>query len=80
MPQGKLKTKVQMPTGTKKKQPNKNSGKISKTKMNKKKKTNGNNSNAVKNRLTVEIAKNIEQECAHKVNTCEPKQLKIVNT
>ena len=84
MPQGKMKTKVQLPTNMKKKPAgNKvNSGKVSKTKMNKKKGTNFNNKKtgleAVQQRLTTQISKNIEQECANKVKSNEGKSLHIV--
>lgn len=84
MPQGKLKTKVQLPSNMKKKSPgNKvNSGKVSKTKMNKKKKAGGASGKtgleAVQQRLTTQIAKNIEQECAGKVKANEGKSLALV--
>lgn len=83
MPQGKLKTKVQLPGNIKKKSANKtNQGKVSKTKMNKKKKAAGNSGKtgleAVQQRLTTDIAKNIEQQCASKVKANEGKSLSIV--
>ena len=87
MPQGKLKTKVQLPSNIKKKatSTNKlNSGKVSKTKMNKKKKGGSSGSSgaagldAVQKRLSTQIAKNIEQECASKVKANEGKSLFIV--
>ncbi|CAF0885078.1 unnamed protein product [Rotaria sp. Silwood1] len=84
MPQGKLKTKVQLPSNIKKKSSAKkiDHGKISKTKMNKKKKTNMNTGKtgleAVQQRLTTEIAKNIEQQCANKVKANEGRSLNIV--
>lgn len=84
MPQGKLKTKVQLPANIKKKSASHkaNSGKVSKTKMNKKKKTGGAGGKtgleAVQQRLTTQIAKNIEQECASKVKANEGKSLSIV--
>ncbi|CAF1125989.1 unnamed protein product [Rotaria sordida] len=84
MPQGKLKTKVQLPSNIKKKSATRKTdhGKISKTKMNKKKKTTMNTGKtgleAVQQRLTTEIAKNIEQQCASKVKANEGKSLTIV--
>ena len=84
MPQGKLKAKVQLPSNMKKKSTaNKvNSGKVSKTKMNKKKKSGTGGSKtgleAVQQRLTTQIAKNIEQECANKVKSHEGKSLHVV--
>ena len=79
MPQGKLKSKVTLPSNIKKKP---KAGKVSKTKMNKKKKFNaGNNKTgleAVQHRLTTQIAKNIEQECANKVKSNEGKALTLV--
>jgi hypothetical protein len=84
MPQGKLKTKIQLPSNIKKKSTtNKiHHGKISKTKMNKKKNNNFGNKKtgleAVQQRLTTQIAKNIEQECANKVKANEGKSLTIV--
>lgn len=84
MPQGKLKAKVQLPSNIKKKSGgNKvNGGKVSKTKMNKKKKNAGGSGKtgleAVQQRLTTQIAKNIEQECASKVKSNEGKSLSIV--
>lgn len=84
MPQGKLKTKVQLPTNMKKKSTaNKgNQGKVSKTKMNKKRKFNLGNKKtgleAVQQRLTTQIAKNIEQECASKVKSNEGKSLSLI--
>jgi len=86
MPQGKFKKTVQLPSNIKKKSTtNKgNTGKISKTKMNKKKKTAGGNGKtgleAVQQRLTTQIAKNIEQECASKVKSNEGKSLLIVTS
>lgn len=83
MPQGKPKTKVQLPANIKKKTGNKvNQGKVSKTKMNKKKGTNFSNKKtgleAVQQRLTTQIAKNIEQDCANKVKSNEGKSLYVV--
>ena len=84
MPQGKLKTKVQLPANIKKKSAaNKvNKGKVSKTKMNKKKNINLGTKKtgleAVQQRLSTQIAKNIEQECANKVKSNEGKSLSIV--
>jgi len=84
MPQGKYKTTVQLPSNMKKKSTaNKfNHAKVSKTKMNKKKKTAGNSGKtgleAVQQRLTTQIAKNIEQECATKVKAHEGKSLNVV--
>ena len=84
MPQGKLKNKVQLPANMKKKSTahKTNSGKVSKTKMNKKKKNAGGcgktGLEAVQQRLTTQIAKNIEQECATKVKANEGKSLSIV--
>jgi len=84
MPQGKLKPKVQLPSNIKKKSNTSkmNSGKVSKVKMNKKKKFNaGNNKTgleAVQQRLTTQIAKNIEQECANKVKSNEGRSLTLV--
>jgi len=83
MPQGKIKHKVQLPSNMKKKTANKiNHGKVSKTKMNKKKNHNSGNKKtgleAVQQRLTTQIAKNIEQECANKVKSNEGKSLIIV--
>ncbi|CAF1140728.1 unnamed protein product [Adineta steineri] len=83
MPQGKTKNK-QLPANMKKKATNKvNPGKISKTVMHKKKKNIGGNGKtglkAVQERLTTQIAKNIEQECASKVKSNEGKSLLIVN-
>jgi len=83
MPQGKLKTKVQLPSKMKKKPANKvNQGKVSKTKMNKKKGGNFGGKKtgleAVQQRLTTQIAKNIEQECANKVKSNEGKSLFVV--
>jgi len=86
MPQGKIKHKVQLPSNIKKKSTtNKiNHGKISKTKMNKKKQSNNGNKKtgleAVQQRLTTQIAKNIEQECANKVNSNEGKSLTIIKS
>jgi hypothetical protein len=86
MPQGKLKKHVQLPSGIKKKSAASklNNAKVSKTKMNKKKKTAFGNGRtgleAVQQRLTTQIAKNIEQECASKVKTNEGKSLLIVNS
>lgn len=83
MPQGKLKTKVQLPSNIKKKSANKvNHGKVSKTKMHKKKKNSMDNGKtgleAVQQRLTTEISKKIEQQCANKVKANEGKSLTIV--
>ena len=84
MPQGKLKTKVQLPSNIKKKSEKSkaNTGKVSKTKMNKKKKMNlvhgTTGLEAVQQRLTTQIAKNIEQECANKVKSNEGKSLSII--
>ncbi|UJR21135.1 hypothetical protein I4U23_024234 [Adineta vaga] len=85
MPQGKIKTKVQLPLNMKKKSTgNKvNGGKVSKTKMHKKKNSGGNGKTgleAVQQRLTTQIAKNIEQECANKVKSNEGKSLSIVKS
>jgi hypothetical protein len=81
MPQGKFKTKVQLPSNIKKKS-TVNKGKVSKTKMNKKKNSNLGNKKtgleAVQQRLTTQIAKNIEQECANKVKSNEGKSLLLV--
>jgi hypothetical protein len=84
MPQGKYKANnVQLPSNIKKKSTT-NKGKISKTKMNKKKKTpmatGKTGLEAVQQRLTTQIAKNIEQECANKVKSNEGKSLLIVNS
>ena len=80
MPQGKLKAKAQLPFNTKKKATK--AGKVSKTKMNKKKKTamttGKTGLEAVQQRLTTQISKNIEQECANKVKSNEGKSLLIV--
>jgi hypothetical protein len=80
MPQGKLKAKAQLPFNMKKKATK--VGKVSKTKMNKKKKTAMTSGKtgleAVQQRLTTQISKNIEQECANKVKSNEGKSLLIV--
>ncbi|CAM4810811.1 unnamed protein product [Rotaria magnacalcarata] len=83
MPQGKPKQQAQLPSNFKKKSANKFSqGKVSRTKMHKKKKTAGNTGKtgleAVQQRLTTDIAKNIEQQCANKVKANEGKSLTIV--
>ncbi|CAF4123893.1 unnamed protein product, partial [Rotaria magnacalcarata] len=83
MPQGKPKQHAQLPSNFKKKSANKFSqGKVSRTKMHKKKKTAGNTGKtgleAVQQRLTTDIAKNIEQQCANKVKANEGKSLTIV--
>ena len=84
MPQGKSKAKVQLPVNLRKKSATSkaNQGKVSKTKMNKKKKNNLINGTtgleAVQQRLTTQIAKNIEQECASKVKSNEGRSLIIV--
>ena len=84
MPQGKLKNKVQLPPNMKKKSTahKANQGKVSKTKMNKKRKFNlGNKTTgleAVQQRLTTQISKNIEQDCANKVKSNEGKSLSMV--
>ena len=84
MPQGKLKKpKIQLSTNIKKKSStNKiHHGKISKTKIKKKKTLNNNTKTgleAVQQRLTTQISKNIEQQCANKVKINEGKSLKIV--
>ena len=84
MPQGKHKNTVQLPSNMKKKSPaNKvNTGKVSKTKMHKKKKTAGSSGKtgleAVQQRLTTQISKNIEQELATKVNANQGRSLSIV--
>lgn len=86
MPQGKTKNKVQLPSNLKKKStPNKvNQGKVSKTKMNKKKKNNLATKKigleAVQQRLTTQIGKNIEQECASKVISHGGKSLYTVKS
>jgi hypothetical protein len=86
MPQGKFKPKAQLPSNMKKKSTgNKvNKGKVSKTKMNKKKNFNLGHKKtgleAVQQRLTTQISKNIEQECASKVKSNEGKSLTIVKT
>jgi hypothetical protein len=82
MPQGKIKCKTQLPLNMKKKSSGTVKGKISKTKMNKRKKSNAVNGKigleAVQQRLTTQIAKNIEQECASKVKANEGKSLTLV--
>lgn len=84
MPQGKSKAKSQLPVNlrTKSATSKANQGKVSKTKMNKKKKNNLINGTtgleAVQQRLTTQIAKNIEQECASKVKSNEGRSLIIV--
>ena len=83
MPQGISKAKAVLPSNFKKKSANKiNQGKVSRTRMHKKKKTAGNTGKAgleaVQQRLTTDIAKNIEQQCANKVKANEGKSLTIV--
>lgn len=79
-----MKNKVSLPSNIKKKSniSKANAGKVSKTKMNKKKKMNlahgTTGLEAVQQRLTTQISKNIEEECAKKVKSNEGKSLSII--
>jgi hypothetical protein len=86
MPQGKQKPKMTLPANIKKlaNTSKVHQGKVSKTNLNKKRKTNSNQGKtgleAVQHRLTTQIAKNIEQECAGKVKANEGKSLTLVKS